>query len=279
MVVIENESAQREVLKPYRTDAAADLWNGLRNYNLWWRLAWLDVKRRYRRTVIGPFWSTVSLAILVTALGAIGMGLWNVSRSDYVPFLAAGMVVWLMVSSIITESCGLFSGSTSLFQQMRFDYSVLAYSLVSRNIIVFGHNLFIYFVAVLLFGHDFVGPTLLLAIPGFCILLLNGIWVALLLGMLCLRFRDVQQLISSLMQIAMFITPIFWPPDVLSGWQRIVFVTINPLYHIIDVVRAPMIGRIPSVETYAFTVVMTVVGWGLTYVLFRRFRDRIAYWS
>jgi ABC-type polysaccharide/polyol phosphate export permease len=279
MVVIENGSAQREVLKPYRTDAAADLWNGLRNYNLWWRLAWLDVKRRYRRTVIGPFWSTVSLAILVTALGAIGMGLWNVSRSDYVPFLAAGMVVWLMVSSIITESCGLFSGSASLFQQMRFDYSVLAYSLVSRNIIVFGHNLFIYFVAVLLFGRDFVGPTLLLAIPGFCILLLNGIWVALLLGMLCLRFRDVQQLISSLMQIAMFITPIFWPPDVLSGWQQIVFVTINPLYHIIDVVRAPMIGRIPSAETYAFTVVMTIVGWGLTYVLFRRFRDRIAYWS
>jgi ABC-type polysaccharide/polyol phosphate export permease len=81
------------------------------------------------------------------------------------------------------------------------------------------------------------------------------------------------------MQIAMFITPIFWPPDVLSGWQQIVFVTINPLYHIIDVVRAPMIGRIPSAETYAFTVVMTIVGWGLTYVLFRRFRDRIAYWS
>jgi ABC-type polysaccharide/polyol phosphate export permease len=272
-------SAPRTGLKPHRTSAADDMLNGLLNVQLWWRLGWLDVKRRYRRTVIGPFWSTISLAILIAALGAVGSGLWHVSQRDYIPFLAAGLIVWALVSAIITESCGLFMGNVSLFQQMRFDYSVLAYSLVCRNLIVFTHNLSIYFITVLLFDRDYISLKLFLVIPGLLLLLLNGIWVTLILGMLCIRFRDVQQLVVSLMQIAMYVTPIFWLPETLNAWQRTVFVTLNPLYHFIDIVRAPMTGKIPSVDSYEIAVGITLCGWALTFILFRRFRDRIAYWS
>ena len=124
-----------------------------------------------------------------------------------------------------------------------------------------------------------LGFTGLLAVPGLALVLVNGVWVAILLGMFCLRFRDVPQVVSSIMQISMLITPLFWPADTLTGIKRFVFVDLNPLYHVLDVVRAPLVGRVPDAISYGFMVALTIGGWCLTYVMFKRFRKRIAYWS
>jgi ABC-type polysaccharide/polyol phosphate export permease len=167
---------------------------------------------------------------------------------------------------------------------MRFNYSVMAYALVWRNFIVFAHNLLVFVVIFLVFAPDRIAPNrimpaTLLVLPGLVIVLVNSVWVSIVLGMLCLRFRDVQQLIISLIQISMFVTPIFWPPENLQGAARFVFVDFNPLYHLIDIVRSPLLGLLPAAESYIAMVVLTVVGWWLTYLLFGYFRKRIAYWS
>jgi len=261
------------------TSAAEDLAGGLRQWELWGRLAWLEIKRRYRRTTIGPFWSAISLAVLVMALGGVGVGLWNQQSKDYLPFLAAGMVVLVMMSNVLNESCTLFTASTNLFRKMRFNYSVLAYALVYRNFIVFAHNMLVYVVIVLIFSPGKLGAATLLALPGMALVLANSVWIALLLGIFCLRFRDLQQMISTLVQIAMFVTPIFWPPESLTGIMHVVYVDLNPLYHLITIVRAPLLGEVPSAEVYLVTALITVVGCAVTYVCFRFFRKRIAYWS
>jgi ABC-type polysaccharide/polyol phosphate export permease len=273
------QSAPGIALRPLVTTAGQDLAEGLHQWRLWGRLGWLEISRRYSRTVIGPFWSAISLGMFVLALGSVGTGLWSKSASDYLPFLAAGMVVWVMIASIVTESCTLFIASTNLFRQMRFNYSVMAYALVWRNFIVFAHNLLVFVVISLLFAPHLITPATLLVLPGLMLVLVNSVWVSLVLGMLCLRFRDVQQLISSLVQISMFVTPIFWPPENLQGAARIVFVDFNPLYHLIDIVRSPLLGRVPAAESYSAMSVLTVAGWWLTYLLFSYFRKRIAYWS
>jgi ABC-type polysaccharide/polyol phosphate export permease len=262
------------------TSAGQDLADGFRQWRLWGRLGWLEIRRRYSRTVIGPFWSAISLGMFVLALGSVGAGLWSKAAADYLPFLAAGMVVWVTIASIVTESCTLFVSSTSLFRQMRLNYSALAYALVWRNFIVFAHNLLVFVVIALACAAPVITPATLLVLPGLVIMLVNSVWISIVLGMLCLRFRDVQQLIASLIQISMFITPIFWPPENLQGTvARIVFIDINPLYHLIDVVRSPLLGRVPAAESYIAMAVLTVAGWWLTYLLFSYFRKRIAYWS
>jgi ABC-type polysaccharide/polyol phosphate export permease len=266
-------------LRPLARTAAQDLLGGLIKWRVVGRLGWLDIKRRYRRTVIGPFWSTVSLALFVGALGSIGVGLWKQSASEYIPFLAAGLVVWVMLSTIVTEACTLLISGQNLFRQMRFDYSALAYALVWRNFVVFMHNLLVYLICVAIFKPSLLTWTAPLAIPGLALVMLNAVWIALFLGLLCLRFRDLQQLITNLITIAIFITPIFWPPDVLAGTHRFVFVTFNPVYHLIEVVRAPLVAKVPTLETYLAMLIITVVGWGMTYAFFNRFRRRIAYWS
>jgi ABC-type polysaccharide/polyol phosphate export permease len=264
---------------PAVTSAADDLLDGLRQWDLWGRLGWLEIKRRYRRTMIGPFWSAISLGAFVLALGGVGAGLWSKQVRDYMPFLAAGMVVWVFMSTVITESCGLFIASTGLFRQMRFNYSVLAYALVYRNFVVFLHNMLVYVVIFLIYSPGNFGAATLLAVPGMALVLVNCVWIALLFGMVCLRFRDLQQLVTTLIQIAMFVTPIFWPPESLHGIMHIVYVELNPLYHLITIVRAPLLNQVPSLEVYVATGLITAVGWTVTYACFRYFRRRIAYWS
>ena len=98
--------------------------------------------------------------------------------------------------------------------------------------------------------------------------------------MLSLRFRDIQQLVASVVQIAMFVTPIFWPPAALEASGRsLVFVDYNPLYHFINIARAPLLGEIPTIQNYVVVAVLTVVGWGTALAIFAHFRKRIADWK
>ena len=259
--------------------AADDLLRGLRKRELWGRLGWLDVRRRYRRTMIGPFWTSITLAVYVLTVGTVGAAIWHQDIYDYIPFLVSGMIVWTLVSSIITESCGMFIAGQSLFRNIRFEYSILSYALVWRNFLVLLHNFIVYFLAVLVLKPSLLSFTALLAIPGLALVLINGLWVSLLFGIICLRFRDVPPLVSSALQIAMLITPLFWPADTLTGMKRFVFVELNPLYHVVDVVRGPLVGRVPEAASYTVMVALSIGGWWLTYAMFKRFRKRIAYWS
>lgn len=259
--------------------AAGDLWHGLQRRELWGRLGWIDVRRRYKRTTIGPFWNSITLAVYVLSVGTVGAAIWHQNIYDYLPFLVSGMIVWTLVSTIIVESCNVFIAGQSLFRNIRFEYSILAYALVWRNFLVLLHNFVIYFLVALVLKPSLFSATALLAIPGLALVLLNGVWLSLLFGIVCLRFRDVPPVISSALQIAMLITPLFWPAETLTGAKRLVFVEINPLYHVLDVVRAPLIGHVPEATSYGVVIAMTIAGWSLAYVVFKRFRKRIAYWS
>jgi ABC-type polysaccharide/polyol phosphate export permease len=256
-----------------------DIIDGLFKSQLWGRLGWLDVKRRYQRTTLGPFWNSVTLAAYTVAVGAVGAGLFHQDFRHYLPYLVSGMIVWTLISTITLESCTLFVTGHSLFRNVRFEYSILVYTLLWRNIIFFFHNLIVYLGITLLLQPRLIGFMALLAVPGLVLVLLNGAWAALLVGMFCLRFRDVQPLVQTLIQISMLVTPIFWSADDLTGLRRFVFVQINPIHHLIDIVRAPLLDTAPSVASYAATLVITAVGWCLAFVIFRFFRKRISYWS
>lgn len=264
---------------PLVTTAGQDLVRGLASWQLYGRLGWSDVKRRYRRTVLGPFWGAVNLALMVTALSGVGVGLWNQSAATYVPFLTSGLVVWVLISTMVTESTTVLVFGKNFLRQIRFDYSILIYALIWRNLITFLHNMLVYAVVVLAFAPSLLRPVTLLAIPALCLVFVNGAWIAVVLGICCLRYSDLQQLVGTLIQISIFITPIFWPEGLLTGPSRHVFVTWNPVYHLIEIVRAPLIGQLPPLFTCYVVLGMAVAGWILAFLMFRSLRPRIAYWS
>lgn len=263
-------------MRPQYELVVKDLMEGFLNWRMWGRLGWQEIKRRYRRTTLGPFWTTFSLGIFIATLGVLWAQLWKQDPKAYLPYLTSGMLAWTFVSAVITEGCAVFTAGESIIKSMRCTYTTLTCTIVWRNIIVFFHNAII-FVVVAIYAHVPVNWSLVLLVLGLLLVSLNGVWIATLLGVLCARFRDISQIVTSILQVSMFVTPIFWAPNQL-GSRFIKLVDFNILYHYVDIIRAPLLGHAPAMWSYVMVTISTIVGWAITLMLFSRFRRRIPYW-
>ncbi len=255
--------------------AISDFSYGLALWRLWVRLGWNDILQRYRRSMLGPFWLTASMAIMVIALGVLYAELFNTPIHEFLPYLCVGLLVWNLMSSFLIEGGALFTGAESYIKQIRLPYSVYVYRSSWSKLVIFAHNFIIYF-GVLLYFEIWPGAAALLAIPGLLLILLNGAAITLCIGMVSARFRDVPQLINSVVQIVFFVTPIMWKPELLRGHAYIA--DFNPFYHLLEIVRAPLLGSLPSAKSYAAVLLITLVNAVIVGAFFARFRSRISYW-
>jgi ABC-type polysaccharide/polyol phosphate export permease len=256
-----------------------DLREGLRRNRLWFILGWNDIRSRYRRTMLGPFWTVLSTATLVGALGFVNAVLWNISISTYLPYFCAGYISWLLFQTIVIESCSSIIASESIVKVLRVPYSVFLFRVLTRNVIVFGHNLTIFILVALIFRVTVSADTLLLPL-GLALAVLNYAWIGLLLAVVCARFRDVIQLVTNVTTILFFVTPIFWQPSQLASAPvaKFILADANLAYHIVDVIRAPLLGQMPDALSFIYLGTSAVLGFVLISLFLRPFYNRIAYW-
>ena len=256
--------------------ALADLRDGLRHVELWGMLGWHDIRQRYRRSILGPWWLTLSTAIMVTALGFVYHAILRMPLEQYLPFLASGLVTWTLLSTIINDSCQVFILSEQVIRQIRLPFTIHVCRLVWRNVIIFLHNLLIVIVIVAIFGGAARLEAVPLAAAALVAVAVNGVWVGLLLGAFCARFRDIPQIVTSMVQLFFFITPVIWHPSVLPGQQRVI--TYNPFHHFVEIMRAPLLGAAPPAASWLAVLAITLLGWAATIAFMTRYRRRFAYW-
>jgi ABC-type polysaccharide/polyol phosphate export permease len=257
------------------TAAWVDLVQGTARSWMWSSMAMQDIKLRYRGSVLGPFWLTISMVVMIVAIGLIYARLFNVEVGRYLLFLTVGLVIWQFVSSLITDGCQTFLSARHVISQVCLPFSVHVWRTVCRNLIILAHNAVIVPFVLVIFGVP-IGWNVLTIIPALAVLTINGVWVSILMGMLGARYRDVPPIMVNFVQVAFFITPVFWPPEALGHWTP--YLVLNPLFAAIDVVRAPLLGTAPLPYAWSVLLVVTVLGCAATFALFVKFRSRIPYW-
>jgi ABC-2 type transport system permease protein/lipopolysaccharide transport system permease protein len=267
-------SGARSRWTPY-VRAIGDLIEGLRMWELWSTLGWHDIRQRYRRSAIGPFWLTLSMGLMIGGLAYLYSGLFGKDIQSYLPFIATGMIVFSLISAFATEGAASFIGSSSLILQLRAPLSIYIYQMLWRNLIIFAHNISIYAV-VLVYARVDLGWNFFLAFVGLFFLVLNALWTSIILAGLSARFRDVPPIVGSVMQVAFFLTPVFWTPDALSG--RALLVHLNPCYYFVEIIRMPMIGTTPPAHIWWGVLIINLVSFLIAIAMYPRFRARVAYW-
>lgn len=255
--------------------AATDLAGAIALWPLWVRLGWHDILYRYRRSLLGPFWFTANTAVTIVALGIVYSQIFKMPVAELMPYVCVGLLVWGFISAILNGAGEVFSGAESYIKQVRLPYLLYVFRFIWSKTIIFAHDFPIFVVLIVYFG-NWPGTVALLAIPGFLLLALNGALITVTLGMASARFRDVPRIITSLAQIVFLITPILWTPDMLGS--RIYLAYGNPFFHLIEIVRSPLLGSPPSIETVWVVLFITAFNLIVTLVIFSRFRARIAYW-
>jgi len=260
------------------TLARADINDGLSKWRIWLMLAYQDIKLRYRRSILGPFWLTLSMAITVYTMGYLYSHLFHIQLERYYPFLVAGMLSWSLISSMVIELTDGLIASEGLIKQIKLPYSVYIHRIVARNMLIFFHNIIV-IVPIMIIYHSSVRVNFntLMLIPGLLLVYLNAFIYGMLLAMIGARYRDISQIIKSLVQVVFFVTPVMWSPDILSSKNQF-FIDLNPFYAFIELIRAPILGSTPTMANVAMTFTVTFLGGISCWMLFKNYRSRIVYW-
>jgi lipopolysaccharide transport system permease protein len=252
-----------------------DVADGLALWRLGLTLGWLDIKLKYRGSVLGPFWLTISTAVWIAAMGGLYGLLFHIDLHGYLPFLALSLTLWTALSGLVGEACNTFLQSEAMIRSLRMPFFIHTLRVVVRTIISLLHNVPVVVVVFMLYG-AMPGRIAWLSLPGFAIWTIDGFAACILLGSLCARFRDIPPIVNSIMQIAFFITPIMWQPQQLgaNAW----WVPFNPFDSLLEIVRQPLLGFAPTGMEWASATAASVVLCLLTWLLFARIRSRLAFW-
>ncbi|MFI4954344.1 MAG: ABC transporter permease [Gammaproteobacteria bacterium] len=256
--------------------AYLDFKGSLKFWRVWLLFGWQDIRLRYRRSYLGPWWLTMSMLVTILCLGFLYGTLLNQPLDEYLPFLAIGLVTWSFIASLVSEGSNIFIESSSYLKQMSLPYSVFLLRMLVRNAIIFFHNI-IPVIFLLIFFSTKLSLALLILPLSILVILINGFCYGWILGILGARFRDLQPIIASLMQIAFFLTPIIWSPKTLSEKYQFL-VKYNPFAQFLDLIRQPLLGEWPTTYSWLFVLSVTLIGIVMMVLLIKRTRTRIIYW-
>ncbi len=241
-------------------------------------LGWQDSRQAYRRSAVGPFWLTIGMAVQIVTMGLVFGLIFKTEVAEYLPFLAASIIFWGLISASINDGCLTFISSEAMIKQLNVPHYQYVVRTVWRNLVSAGHNLVILPIVLLVFWR-FPGWTLIGLIPGLVILVLNIGWVVWLLGMMSSRFRDMPPIVASVMTIAFYVTPVLWYPKLIeNNYLAHLLLGLNPMYHWLQIVRLPIMGQWPTWENWGLALLSAGIGWVITLVAYKKYRNMIAYW-
>jgi len=274
-------SRSRQLLQPGGVESAAcgtawdDWFTGTRHFEIWLSLAWYDVLLRYRRSLLGPLWLTLSMGALIMGMGPLYATLFNTQLSTFFPHLTLGIIFWSYLSGVIGEGCSTFISAASYLKQAPYSRSIFSWRIISRHTIHLLHHI-VLFIPVAAWARLEPSTNCLLVLPGLAIVVLNLHALSLTLGFLSARFRDVPQIVSSVLQLLMFLTPVFWLPDALPYRAR--FILYNPLAAWLELLRSPLLGRQPFLIHWQVSLIFSIVNVVIACLMYKRCRQRVVYW-
>jgi lipopolysaccharide transport system permease protein len=258
-----------------RRMAARDLREAAGLWRLCCSLAWLDIKLRYRGSILGPFWLTLSTGVMVAAMGVTYATLFRLGLREYLPFLAVSQVLWGFLAMLMSDACNAYVESEGMIRAVRMPFTLYAARIVLRSLIILAHNTLV-FVVLYVVLRIWPGAPMLLAVPALLVWMIDGLALTVLVGALCARFRDVPPIVANLTQMAFFITPVIWKPELIGEKQWLL--VFNPFYDLLEIVRGPLLGTVPGIQVYVAALLYSLVLCALAWLGFVRVRGRIAFW-
>ena len=256
--------------------ALRDIQLGWQRREGWWALSRQTIKISYRRTTLGPIWITIQQLAFILGISLLYSQLFKVKSGDLVPLVAFGISFWGLLTSCITGASSNFIQQSQAITSSTLPISFYVYSTVSQQLLTFLHSAVVLIPFAFIFG---TSPRLicLITIPlAITFAAINGFALGLWLGPLSARYRDISASIPIILQLAMFLSPIFWAPSLLADRDWIV--NYNPIAWMIETFRSPILGGPIQLELWIKFAIFTITNMVLGVTVLGRVRNKISYW-
>jgi len=243
---------------------------------IWYTLGFQDIQLRYRRSALGPLWLTLSTAVMIYSMGFLYSHLFKLDLHQYFPYLASGFICWQYIATLLNESSNAYIDAMNYLQNQRTFYSLFEMRIVLRNLLIFAHN-FLAFIPIALIFHTGFGWHSLMLFPGLILLSVNGFFWGSVIAALSTRYRDIQQIVGSIIQVVFFVTPVMWMPSLLPERVRWFF-DWNPFAQFLAIIRAPLMNQPVSSQAFLVVSLITLLGIYLYMVVMSRVKNRLVFW-
>ena len=253
---------------------ATSLFSALMHWPVWLWFGRQDIRSRYRGSLLGPLWLVLNLGILVATLSLIYATVFDLPLDVYMPHVTTGFLASWFIAGAMTDSCTAFTTNAQIIRNLPLPLGIHVLRVLTRNGLLMAHNFIVYLIVAIAFG---IWPNFntLLVLPGLLLVFSLLFTMGLLLAIVCARFRDVPHIVTSIVQVVMFITPIMFLKDMLA--RKAILAEANPFYHMIEAIRAPLLGHAPEMLTWGFLVSANLVSAFVAAWLMRRAGHRVPY--
>lgn len=257
--------------------ALADLLIGLKKVRIAHVLAALEIKERYKRSRLGPFWLTISLAVWLGTVSFVFTKIFNLPVSSYLPQVSCGLLIWNFLSQTLNDSCLCFINHQEYIKSAPpLPFSTIIYRSILYNLYIFAHNAIIILLLVW-FLQGKVNPLSIMAAPAMVIVAINAAWMATILAIICARYRDLPQVVANVLQVGFYLTPVVWLPSLLKAGDAW-FLMPNLFYHLIEIVRVPIVSGEFQASHWLVSLAAAALGWIAAILVLARYRRHISYW-
>jgi ABC-type polysaccharide/polyol phosphate export permease len=237
-------------------------------------LAWSDMRHRYVRSLLGPFWMSIQMAIMVAVLGSVIGHFSNTSALTRLPMLALSLTAWTFLNGVILDATTALQGASSLIKDRALSPIIFLLQSCFRQALFALHNASVPLLLWLMLTPMHV-TGIIEAIPGLVVFIVCTFGLSLVLGALATRYRDIKPIIESSLTLAFLSSPIVWTPEMIDRGST--FMRLNPLTHLFAIWREPMAtGQVPTTSVgyvLACLAALTLAG----IVTFRHLR-KAAFW-
>ena len=246
---------------------------------LWriWNIATIyRIVLSYRRTYLGTLWLMVGITMIVLVKSFLFSGIFNVPSNRIIPNLAIGMLIWRLLAGIINGFCNALSSNKANFEQGYFPLFTPILSVIIYHSFIFMHTFF----PMVIISFYFMLPNMSdvwLIVPGIILIFFAGIPIGYILAVVCTRYRDLANLIHAVMGVLFFLTPVIWLPEMATGFREWVLL-LNPFFHFMELVRDPLVNQPIEILNWIVALVIGLVAWGVSYLLFNFYGRRVLIW-
>ena len=232
-------------------------------------------RRRSQPVKVRPIWLTVTTAMTATGLAVLYGYLFARPLDQHLPYVTCAILSWALITGLANGGCTVFAGNSHIFKEFPLPASLFAYRLVLMQLITTAYRAIVLVGVILIFSVP-LKPTALLSFLGLALILWTGFWSSLFLGVINARYRDFGQLVSAFFTFAFFLTPIFWIPERLGKYAF--YVNFNPFYHLIEVIRGPILQHpnlgLHFAVAFGFAIVTPIIA----IFVYGRLSHRLPYW-
>ena len=241
-------------------------------------LGWQDVRQSYRRSALGQLWITIGMGVLIASIGTVFGIIFGTPMQIFLPHLASGLILWGLLAGILNDGSQAFIAAEGMIKQIPLPKLTHLVRVVWRNVLTTGHNIVIFPLVLLAVGGS-TGWQLVLFPVGLLVAVLSVSGLALILAVFATRFRAVPPIVSSVVTVAFYVTPVIWMADNLGDNQLAhLLLGLNPLHHLLQIARLPLLGQFPTIENWGLALLSAGVFWLVGLLIYKKFENRIAYW-